>query len=135
MLEVAQLTGLGPSKEDVVEELCRMPVTFNQRGDIGMYQLAHEIGYPAMRSWIQVSDIEKCLRDHPWLVKPWVIESEDYRGRHQWALVDPRYSSSKSTKWSVTLRTEGQIEEHTFEDRFAATAFFIKHYVDLMLSR
>lgn len=123
------------SKQQVLTSLCRMPEDFWRRRDVSMVELMHESGYPKVHWQITEADIEKHLRAHPELVSDWVVESDNNRGTPAWCLSDSASSWNEHKKWLVSyLTTKGeQTDLHFFDNRYSATAFFIKRYVDQML--
>ena len=122
-------------KQDVVARVCRMPQEFHRRGDVGMVVLMHESGYPKVHEQITEADLEEYLRAHPELVEDWVVESDDNRGTPAWCLTDSASSSHSDKQWKVSYlnRDAEMTDVRFFPDRYTASAFYIKRYVEQML--
>lgn len=121
-------------KDQVLEALCRMPVEFRRRRDIGLVYLLEESGYPEEQERILESDIEAYLRAHPELVDSWVGESDDQRTSPAWCLIPPSTSSNKRGIWAIWyVAPPNPPIERTYSDPFVATAAYIKRYADWIL--
>ena len=124
------------TKQQVVADVCRMPRDFWRRRNVGMLQLMHESGYPHAHAQITEVDIEAHLRANPDLVDDWIQESENGRSDSVWVLVDSAAVWNKRNQWTVFFMAPGgdATDLRLFENRYSATAFFIKHYTDQMLT-
>jgi len=112
------------NREETLEAICNMVVTFNSRRDFSMLELMNSSGYRGLKQEISEDLIQEYLEKNSELVESWVMESENTRGSPAW------YISNKGSKWLVGLYPGGK--ELEFNDKYKACACYIKNYMEAL---
>jgi hypothetical protein len=112
------------NREETLEAICNMAVTFNSQRDVSMLELLNRSKYRELKSEITEELIKGHLEKNAVLVQSWLMESENNRGSPAW------YISSKDNKWIVGYYPGG--EEFEFNNKNIACACYIKHYMEAL---
>ncbi len=114
--------------EAMLGNLCRMPIEHVRRGNVSMVGLLRESGYLEDLEDLDAALFEAWLRANPEYLDSWLFYSNDQRSSPTWYLHEPGQSESR---WAIGYVTGKPDHEMLFyPDRFAATAQFIKKYVE-----
>lgn len=98
-----------------------------------MIELIRESGYFVVADKVHELEIERHLRDFPYLIDSWQCYSEDQRTSPAWYLVSPRPDASPTEPgWRVGFYSPSQDERHerAFSDGYSACAYFIKQQAE-----
>lgn len=112
------------NREETLEAVCIMAVTFNSQHDISMLELLNCSGYRDLKNEISEELILEYLEKNADLVESWLMEAENTRGTPAW------YISNKGNNWVVGLCPGGK--ELEYNDKNKACACYIKHYMEAL---
>jgi hypothetical protein len=121
-------------RDDTVRAVCEMAQAFAARGDVSMADLLVESGYLRDAESADEPAIERHLRVDPALVDSWARYSADQRAAPAWYMLEPETAGGH---WVVGhLAASGShAERRSFENSFAACAFYVKRVAESLRSR